>query len=100
MDIVAHVRRLPRELQYAIRRYVGWHRASREELLRIARQRRAPWIVERFWPPRRELSRYSIPKWCPRCGEGKQRLIKCPRCLNSNYHLIYWSEFGEHARTP
>ena len=105
MDIVAYVRLLPRELQYHILRGVGWHHGSPHELRRKVLWRRQAHVVGTSWCPTREMFRYSIPKWCRRCGEARNgrttpagRLgmlvrnveLKCPACDLTDYKLIFW----------
>jgi len=106
MQIVDHVRRLPRELQYIVFRYVGWHHGCPRELVLAARQRQAPWVVGKGWSPSGENVHYSIPKWCLQCGESKERLVRCPMCTKIDYMLIYFGQSttlswpDEHTSVP
>ena len=82
------LRELPTDIQYHVRRMVGWTIADPRELRQAVLWRTYPHVIPTSADPRRNLYQYFIPRWCGRCGEYRtQPATTCPRCGNMEYRF-------------
>ena len=86
-------RELPREVQYIVLGFVGWHHADPNELkkaVRLKRGRRTA-VVPVSTNVRHDYYRYAIPRWCHKCGEYREHpSLKCVFCAHIYYELVGW----------
>lgn len=88
-------RQLPREIQWHILSYVGWWYgdalALRAKVARLARHNYVVSAVNLGTLDLGMLYRYSMPKWCARCGEYREHAcVKCIFCGNVKYAMVGW----------
>ena len=88
MDLSA----LPREVQYSVLGFVGWHHADPLELASAVRSfKRRHTIVHDMGDLPCSYYRYIIPRWCDSCGEYREfPCVKCGICGNIRYRLVGW----------